>query len=132
MFTASTQPDKTLWDGITAPAGASFGSGASNTVFGSAGSGNVLTRATAILATLFFIGSIGLAVLAKHKAEIARSGKIDIPAAVEARDVPAAPDKKAAQDVHDVPSVATKPTDAAAVAGAKPEPADVPAAPPAK
>ena len=61
-----------LQQGRGADAGASFGSGASQTVFGSAGSGNVLTRATAILATLFFIASVRLAVMAKHKAEAAR------------------------------------------------------------
>lgn len=38
--------------------GASFGSGGSNTVFGSTGSGNFLTRTTAILATLFFVISL--------------------------------------------------------------------------
>ncbi len=34
--------------------GASFGAGASQTLFGSSGSGNVLTRATAWLVALFF------------------------------------------------------------------------------
>lgn len=34
--------------------GASFGAGASNTVFGSAGSGNFLTKSTWILALIFF------------------------------------------------------------------------------
>ena len=34
--------------------GASFGAGASNTVFGSSGSGNFLTRSTWILAIVFF------------------------------------------------------------------------------
>lgn len=34
---------------------ASFGGGGSNTVFGSSGSGNFLTRTTAILATFFFV-----------------------------------------------------------------------------
>ena len=40
--------------GKGADAGASFGGGGSQTVFGSAGSANFLTRATAILAVLFF------------------------------------------------------------------------------
>lgn len=35
--------------------GASFGAGASNTVFGSAGSGNFLTRSTWFLIVLFFL-----------------------------------------------------------------------------
>ncbi len=42
-------------------AGAAFGSGASSTVFGSQGSGSFLTRATAILATLFFVICLALA-----------------------------------------------------------------------
>ncbi len=40
--------------GKGADMGASFGAGASNTVFGSSGSGNFLTRMTAICATVFF------------------------------------------------------------------------------
>lgn len=44
-----------LQQGKGAEMGASFGSGASNTVFGAAGSGNVLTKTTTILAILFFV-----------------------------------------------------------------------------
>lgn len=40
--------------------GASFGSGGSNTVFGATGSGNFMTRSTAVLATLFFAISLVL------------------------------------------------------------------------
>ncbi len=47
--------------GKGADAGAAFGSGASATVFGAQGSGSFLTRATAILATLFFLTSLALA-----------------------------------------------------------------------
>lgn len=57
-----------LQQGKGADAGASFGSGASQTVFGSQGSGNFLSRSTAILAALFFVTSLGLAVVAKQKA----------------------------------------------------------------
>ena len=46
--------------GKGASMGASFGSGASNTVFGSSGSGNFMTRTTAILATVFFVISLVL------------------------------------------------------------------------
>lgn len=75
-----------LQQGKGADIGASFGAGASQTVFGSAGAGNALTRGTAILATLFFLASVGLAVLAKHKAEAAREGGIPVPVAAETRD----------------------------------------------
>lgn len=74
-----------MQQGRGADAGASFGSGASQTVFGAAGSGNVLTRMTAILATLFFVASVGLAMLAKHKAEDARDAQIPVPAVTESR-----------------------------------------------
>ncbi len=46
--------------GKGADMGASFGAGASNTVFGSSGSGNFLTRMTAIFATIFFVLSLAL------------------------------------------------------------------------
>ncbi|GAA4495978.1 preprotein translocase subunit SecG [Pseudaeromonas paramecii] len=47
--------------------GASFGAGASNTVFGSAGSGNFLTRTTAILAAVFFVISLVLGAMTNQK-----------------------------------------------------------------
>ena len=55
-----------LQHGKGADAGAAFGSGASGTIFGARGSGNFLTKATAILATLFFATSLGLAYIASH------------------------------------------------------------------
>ncbi|NYZ68257.1 preprotein translocase subunit SecG [Endozoicomonas sp. SM1973] len=58
-----------LQQGKGAEAGASFGGGASQTIFGSQGAGNFLTRVTAILATVFFITSFSLALFAKHKAD---------------------------------------------------------------
>jgi preprotein translocase subunit SecG len=52
-----------LQRGRGADAGAGFGAGASGTVFGARGSGSFLSRTTAILATLFFITSLGLSYL---------------------------------------------------------------------
>lgn len=49
--------------------GAAFGSGASNTVFGSSGSASFMTRTTAILATLFFVTSLSLAYFTAQKRE---------------------------------------------------------------
>ena len=54
-----------LQQGKGADAGASFGSGASQTVFGAQGSGNVLTQGTSILAAVFFATSMGLALISK-------------------------------------------------------------------
>ncbi len=50
-----------LQQGKGADMGAAFGGGSSQTVFGSRGSGNFLTRVTAGLATAFFISSLTLA-----------------------------------------------------------------------
>ena len=57
-----------LQRGKGADAGAGFGSGASGTVFGARGSASAFSRATAILATLFFITSLTLAYLAGRRA----------------------------------------------------------------
>lgn len=57
-----------LQQGKGAEAGASFGAGASQTVFGSQGSGSFLGRMTAVLAVGLFVTSFVLAVFAKDKA----------------------------------------------------------------
>ena len=55
--------------GKGADIGASFGGGASQTMFGSLGSGNVLTRSTTVLTVVFFATSLGLAVVASDRAD---------------------------------------------------------------
>ena len=62
-----------LQHGKGADAGASFGSGASQTVFGSSGSGSFLVQATTIAATIFFVTSLSLAIFAKSQAGRASS-----------------------------------------------------------
>ncbi len=52
-----------LQHGKGADMGAAFGSGASGSLFGATGSANFLSRATAILATTFFLTSMGLTFL---------------------------------------------------------------------
>ena len=49
-----------LQHGKGADMGAAFGSGASGSLFGASGSANFLSRTTAILATVFFLTSLGL------------------------------------------------------------------------
>lgn len=49
-----------LQHGKGADMGAAFGSGASGSLFGASGSANFLSRATAVLATVFFLTSMGL------------------------------------------------------------------------
>jgi preprotein translocase subunit SecG len=55
-----------LQKGKGADAGAGFGAGASGTVFGARGSTNFLSRSTAVMATLFFATSLGLAYLNRN------------------------------------------------------------------
>lgn len=98
-----------LQQGKGAAAGASFGAGASQTVFGSEGSGNFFTRATAVIATIFFCTSFGLAIIAKNQSKVATQGFVapaslqqEVPAAsdVPASDLPATTDA-----LSDVPAV---------------------------
>jgi preprotein translocase subunit SecG len=58
-----------LQHGKGADMGAAFGSGSAGSLFGSTGSANFLSRSTGILATLFFLSSLGLAYfgLQQHK-----------------------------------------------------------------
>jgi len=73
-----------IQQGKGADMGASFGAGASQTLFGSSGSGNVLTKATGWLVVLFFASSFGLALLATQNSQVANELDLDIPVAAEA------------------------------------------------
>lgn len=78
-----------LQHGKGADMGSGFGSGASGSLFGATGSANFLSRATAILATLFFVSSLGLAYLAANKPRTG-GGVLD---AVKTQPAPAADGK---------------------------------------
>jgi preprotein translocase subunit SecG len=54
--------------GKGADMGASFGSGASGSLFGATGSANFLSRSTAACATVFFLATLGLALLSSSVA----------------------------------------------------------------
>ncbi|TBU97912.1 preprotein translocase subunit SecG [Stutzerimonas kirkiae] len=84
-----------LQQGKGADAGASFGAGASGTVFGSQGSATFLSRLTAILAAVFFVTSLGLAFFASEQADRLSQAGLPDPAVLE---VPSA-----APVVDDVP-----------------------------
>ncbi|MCM8593900.1 preprotein translocase subunit SecG [Accumulibacter sp.] len=74
--------------GKGADMGAAFGSGASGSLFGATGSANFLSRATAVLATVFFVTSLSLAYLASSKPKTGGSVMQD---AVNLPPVPAPP-----------------------------------------
>lgn len=95
--------------GKGADAGAGFGAGASGTVFGARGATTALSRATAVLATVFMVTSLMLAYMVTRSAgpqesvleQLATEG-----AAQEVPDVPAAP----ATPPAEVPDVAVPAT----------------------
>lgn len=89
-----------IQQGKGADAGAAFGSGASATVFGAQGSASFLTRTTAILATIFFICSLGLAILSGQNQ--VRESVTEVVETTQA--VPAEPDATSADDVPVVPA----------------------------
>ncbi len=88
-----------MQQGKGADAGAAFGSGASGSVFGAQGSASFLSRTTAIFATLFFITSLGLAMLSGYQGK--KSDIIlDTPAAEEVKsDVPLSQSKPSSDEV---------------------------------
>jgi len=81
-----------LQQGKGADMGASFGAGASQTVFGSGGSGNFMTRTTAVLATCFFVTSFALAIVAKDKSVIDANAGIPEAVTVQAVDADGLPE----------------------------------------
>ncbi|MCY1350217.1 Protein-export membrane protein SecG [compost metagenome] len=99
-----------LQQGKGADAGASFGSGASATVFGSQGSATFLSRVTAILAAGFFITSLGLGCFAKEKADALTQVGLPDPAVLEVpqekpvSDVPVLEEKPKTDGASDVPA----------------------------
>jgi preprotein translocase subunit SecG len=119
--------------GKGADMGASFGSGASATIFGSVGSGNALTKSTAWLATVFFITSLVLALFAKQQSgqaiendglientevlnEVPAAAAVDVPTAESvASDVPQTPAAEPASAAEAVQAAADA-TDAATAA----------------
>ena len=104
-----------IQQGKGAEAGASFGAGASQTVFGSTGSGNFLSRMTAVVAAGIFATSFFLAIYASNKAksvgdagipsaELIESKAAEVKESVEEAQLPALDaDKPAAPAESDIP-----------------------------
>ena len=98
-----------IQQGKGADMGASFGAGASATLFGSSGAGNFLTRSTAILATLFFVISIFLGSITANSSKTEDDLGGLIPAA----------EKQVAPADGDVPAAEKKDSDVPAEDGNK-------------
>jgi preprotein translocase subunit SecG len=97
-----------LQHGKGADIGASFGSGASSTVFGSQGSASFLVKLTFILAAVFFVISIALTNLAGRAA---KEGLVIIPPANTAApiSVPAATPQKTKANITSESNVPAMP-----------------------
>ena len=68
--------------GKGADMGASFGSGASGSLFGATGSANFLSRSTAVAASIFFLSTLGLAYVGNHHSTVGDQPSVfDQPAA---------------------------------------------------
>jgi preprotein translocase subunit SecG len=94
-----------LQHGKGADMGAAFGSGSSGSLFGATGSANFLSRSTAILATLFFLTSLGLAYfgLQQHK-PVSVMDRAAVPASKTQPAAPAqAPSQNAGSKAGDIP-----------------------------
>jgi preprotein translocase subunit SecG len=89
--------------GKGADAGAAFGAGASGTVFGSRGASSFFSRATAILATAFFVSSLTLAYMSSQRS----TGPTSLLDGAEVVAAPAseAPEADAELPLSDMPSL---------------------------
>jgi preprotein translocase subunit SecG len=100
-----------IQQGKGSEAGASFGAGASGTVFGSQGSATFLSRVTGMLAAVFFVTSLGLAYFASQKAEqvdqlgLPDPAVLEVPKKVVEEDVPVLEGQVAPSEADDVPEV---------------------------
>ena len=81
--------------GKGADMGAAFGSGSSGSLFGASGSANFLSRATAAMATLFFVTTLALAYLGNSRPASVGSVLESAPAAASVPAAPAGPAKGA-------------------------------------
>lgn len=90
-----------LQHGKGADMGAAFGSGSAGSLFGSSGSANFLSRSTGILATVFFLTSLGLAYfgLQQHKpTSVLERTAVPVPATQ-----PAMPARNTGSKAADIP-----------------------------
>jgi preprotein translocase subunit SecG len=113
--------------GAGADAGSGFGGGASATVFGARGSASFLTRATAALATLFFLLSLGMGIyLSRNGAPQSAQSDLGVMSGLANKPAPAQNAQPTAPAGTDVPQAPAKANSDVPAAGA-PAKSDVPA-----
>jgi preprotein translocase subunit SecG len=96
--------------GAGATAGAAFGSGASGTVFGSRGAGNFLSRTTWVLAALFCLISLSMAVMASRagmepETDLGVVAPTQVTEEAAEQTVPEIPQATRTADPSDIPSI---------------------------
>jgi preprotein translocase subunit SecG len=95
-----------LQHGKGADMGSGFGGGASGSLFGATGSANFLSRATAVLAAIFFTLSLALAYVATRKPSEQGGGVIDAIRSKQTQPAkPPAEEQKPSADVPKPPAV---------------------------
>ena len=115
--------------GKGADMGASFGSGASGSLFGATGSANFLSRSTAVCAAIFFVCTLALAYFGNLRGTPAESGSF-LERAAPAASAASAPAVPSELIPGATPATPTTPaTPAPSVAPAAPASADAGAAP---
>ncbi len=108
--------------GKGADMGASFGSGASGSLFGATGSANFLSRSTAVCAAVFFVCTLSLAYTSNDRTPSRGGSVLDRPASAASAAAPSGADlvPGAASSVGAVAIPAPSPAPAASGAGAIP------------
>lgn len=86
-----------LQHGKGADMGAAFGSGSAGSMFGASGSANFLSRTTAILATIFFLTSLGLTYIGSKQSK--PLGVLDRAPTEQSKEPAKAPPPASGQDV---------------------------------
>ena len=104
-----------LQTGKGADAGAAFGGGSSQTVFGSSGAGNLLTRLTTGTAILFMVTSLGLTWLSTRSLTVSVTDSAPVEAPPLVQPIDPLPLQVAPEE-----PVETAPTEAGAAAEAPP------------
>jgi preprotein translocase subunit SecG len=115
-----------LQRGKGADAGAAFGAGASGTVFGARGSSNFFSRATAILATVFFVSSLTLAYISSQRSAAGPESLLEEAPVLEEQSEPEASGTDGIDSVGEVPDIpeageATPETDEGEIPALAPE-----------
>jgi preprotein translocase subunit SecG len=118
-----------LQHGKGADMGAAFGGGASGSLFGATGSANFLSRSTGVVATVFFLATLGLAYTSTESKRPASDtgGVMGVPATTPApattpKDIPT----PSGQTPQSAPATALPATPAPATTDSPSKPSDIP------